>query len=37
MGRIVFLVLAVIIVMASVKSCNHGLDVERALWDKKHQ
>lgn len=37
MGRFIVLVMIVIIVAFSTKSCDHALDVKRSLWDNEQQ
>ncbi len=37
MGRLILLVMVVIVVAFSTKSCDHALDVKRSLWDNQQQ
>ncbi|KEA63994.1 hypothetical protein ADIMK_1729 [Marinobacterium lacunae] len=37
MGRFIILVILVVIVVFSMNSCDHALDVKRSLWDNEQR
>lgn len=37
MGRLIIIVILAAVVLFSMNSCDHALDVKRSLWDNEQQ